>query len=44
MEISKPQTEWLKNEGAKMLMDIGVKQGDNVIDYGCRSGLFVPQL
>ncbi len=40
MEISKHETLWLQNEGAKMLMDLGVKQGDSVIDFGCGKGLY----
>ncbi len=40
MEISKHETFWLESEGAKMLMDLGVKQGYNVIDYGCGEGRY----
>lgn len=40
MEISKHETKWLESEGAKMLVDLGVKQGDNVIDYGCGNGRY----
>jgi len=40
MEISKHETEWLESEGAKMLLDLGVKQGDNVVDYGCGEGRY----
>ena len=40
MEISKHETVWLESEGAKMLMDLGVKQGYNVIDYGCGEGRY----
>lgn len=40
MEISKHETIWLETEGVKMLREIGVKQGDNVIDYGCGEGRY----
>lgn len=40
MEISKHETEWLESDGAKMLMDLGVKQGDKVVDYGSGEGRY----
>lgn len=40
MEISKHETVWLESDGAKMLLDIGVKQGYNIIDYGCGEGRY----
>ena len=40
MEISKHETAWLESEGAKIIADIGVKQGDTVIDYGCGEGRY----
>lgn len=40
MKISKHETLWLQNEGAKMLRDIGVKHGDYVIDFGCGEGRY----
>lgn len=40
MEISRHETEWLESEGAKMLMDLGVKQGDKVVDYGSGEGRY----
>ncbi len=40
MGISKHETVWLDSEGAKMIMNLGVKQGYNVIDYGCGEGRY----
>ena len=40
MGISKHETVWLESEGAKMLKDLGVKQGYSVIDYGCGEGRY----
>ncbi len=40
MEISKHETVWLESDGAKMLIDIGIKQGYNIIDYGCGEGRY----
>ncbi|MFA9391499.1 MAG: class I SAM-dependent methyltransferase [Prolixibacteraceae bacterium] len=40
MEISKHETLWLQNDGAKMVIDLGVKQEDKVIDFGCGEGRY----
>jgi len=40
MEMSKDETLWLQSEGEKMLMDLGVKQRDYVIDFGCGEGRY----
>lgn len=40
MEISKHETLWLQSEGTKMLMELGVKTGDHVIDFGCGKGRY----
>lgn len=40
MEISKHETLWLESEGAKMLLELGIKQGDNVVDFGCGEGRY----
>ena len=40
MDISKHETLWLQSEGRKMLMDLGVKHGDYVIDFGCGKGRY----
>jgi len=40
MEMSKHETLWLQSEGAKMLMDLGVKPRDYVIDFGCGEGRY----
>jgi ubiquinone/menaquinone biosynthesis C-methylase UbiE len=40
MEMSKHETLWLQSEGAKMLMDLGVKHKDYVIDFGCGEGRY----
>lgn len=40
MKISKHETLWLQSEGAKMLMNLGIKQGGKIIDYGCGKGRY----
>lgn len=40
MKISKHETLWLQSDGAKMLKKIGIKQGYNIIDYGCGKGRY----
>lgn len=40
MNISKHETLWLQSNGAKMLTDLGVKEGDFVIDFGCGEGRY----
>lgn len=40
MEISKHETVWLESKGAKMLTELGVKPGHNIIDYGCGHGRY----
>jgi ubiquinone/menaquinone biosynthesis C-methylase UbiE len=40
MEMSKHETLWLQSEGAKMLMDLGVRSRDYVIDFGCGEGRY----
>lgn len=44
MEISAHETEWLKNKGATMLTDIGVKPGNTVLDFGCGKGRYTVPL
>jgi len=41
MNISKHETEWLQNQGAEMLQKLGIKEGANVVDFGCREGRYV---
>ncbi|MRT92511.1 class I SAM-dependent methyltransferase [Ancylomarina sp. 16SWW S1-10-2] len=40
MEISTHETLWLQSEEAKMLKDLGVKNSDYVIDFGCGEGRY----
>lgn len=40
MEISKHETLWLQSEGMKMLMELGIKPGDQVLDFGCGKGRY----
>ena len=40
MELSQHETLWLQSEGAKMLKDLGVKNGDTIIDFGCGKGRY----
>ena len=32
--------KWLKEEGEKVLKEIGVKEGQTVLDFGCGSGIY----
>lgn len=41
MELSKNESLWLESEGAKMLRTLGVKEGYNVVDYGCGHGRYI---
>ena len=38
MIISEHEEQWLKNEGAKMVADLGVKLSNKVIDCGSGRG------
>lgn len=40
MKISKNETLWLKSEGAKTLINLGVKHRDHIIDFGCGEGRY----
>lgn len=44
MELSKHERAWLTSDGAQMLQGLGVKEGDNVIDYGCGEGRYTVPL
>jgi ubiquinone/menaquinone biosynthesis C-methylase UbiE len=39
-EISRHETLWLQSKGEKMLIDLGVKNQDYVIDFGCGEGRY----
>jgi len=41
MNISKHETEWLQSQGAEMLQKLGIKEGVNVVDFGCGEGRYV---
>ncbi|GAG55973.1 unnamed protein product, partial [marine sediment metagenome] len=32
--------KWLKEDGEKVLKEIGVKEGQIVLDFGCGSGIY----
>ncbi len=40
MEISEHETQWLTDQGAQMMVSLGVKPGDSVIDFGCGKGRY----
>lgn len=40
MEISKHETAWLESEGAKMLVELGIKSGYHIVDFGCGEGRY----
>ena len=32
--------KWLKEDGEKVLKEIGIKEGQVILDFGCGSGIF----
>lgn len=44
MEISKHETAWLEKEGTKMLVELGIKSGHHIIDFGCGEGRYTVPL
>lgn len=40
MELSAHETQWLKSDGAKMLKDLGIKEGFKILDFGCGEGRY----
>lgn len=40
MKISKHETLWLQNEGAKMIAALGIEAGNSVIDFGSGQGRY----
>lgn len=40
MELSKHETAWLERDGAKMLVELGIKSGHHIIDFGCGEGRY----
>ena len=40
MEMSEHEKQWLMDQGAEMISDLGVKEGSSVIDFGCGKGRY----
>ena len=40
LEISEHESAWLQNVGSIMLTELGIRQGNSVIDFGCGQGRY----